>query len=69
MSKANEAIKAEMLKAYEREIDKMLGELDETPYDFAEFEQALLRFVSSNAKAATELVQMHKDFSPSEQAV
>lgn len=69
MGKTNEAIKVEMVKAYEKEIDKLLSELDETPYDFAEFEQALLRFVHSNAKAATELVQTHKDFSPSEQAV
>lgn len=69
MTKTNEQIKAEMVKAYETEIDKLLFELDETPYNFAEFEQALIGFVNRNAVAATDLVQKHKDFSPSDEKV
>lgn len=65
MRKANETLKAEMVKTYEAEIDKLLNELSEKPYDFAEFEQVLIGFVNTNARAATNLVQRHKDFSPS----
>ena len=69
MRRTNEAIKTELLKAYEREIDELLGELDAEPYDFAEFEQALIGFVNRNASITTDLVQTHKDFSPSDEGL
>lgn len=58
-----------MIAAYAQEIDKLLAKLDEKAYDFVDVEQALIGFVNSNAKTATELVQSHKDFSPSSEDV
>lgn len=65
MSKRNEAIKAEMMSAYEEEVDKLLCKLDAKEYNFVEFEQRLIEFSEANSRAASELVQEHKHFSPS----
>lgn len=58
-----EGLKAELLSVYEKELDVLLEEIEESE-NFSLFEQEVLKHLNRSGKETTEVVQKYKNFFP-----